>query len=57
MLTELNAEHEQVCMDVTSGAKRAPEYLAVNPTGKIPALVDDGVVETEAAEICAYLAE
>ena len=57
MLTELNAEHEQVFMDVTSGATRSPEYLAVNPTGKIPALVDDGVVVTEAAAICAYLAD
>ena len=53
MLTELNAEQEQVFMDVTSGATRSPEYLAVNPMEKIPALVDDGVVVTEAAAICA----
>ena len=53
MLTELNAEQEQVFMDVTSGATRSPEYLAVNRMGKIPALVDDGVVVTEAAAICA----
>ena len=57
MLTELNAEQEQVFMDVTSGATRSSEYLAVNPMGKIPALVDDGVVATEAAAICAYLAD
>lgn len=32
-------------------------YLAVNPMGKVPALVHDGSVVTEAAAICAYLAE
>ena len=35
---------------------RSPEYLALNPMGKVPALVHDGHVVTEAAAICTYLA-
>lgn len=34
-----------------------PEYLALNPMGKVPTLVHDGHVVTECAAICAYLAE
>ena len=36
---------------------KAPEYLAVNPMGKVPALRHGGTIVTEAAAICAYLAE
>src|SRR5262249_16267203 len=36
---------------------RTPEYLAVNPMGKVPALKHGDVVITEAAAICAYLAD
>lgn len=57
MLTELGVEHEQVVVDFASGEGRTPEYLAINPMGKVPALVDDGVVVTETAAICAYLAD
>ena len=32
-------------------------YLAINPMGKVPALVHRGVVVTETAAICAYLAD
>jgi len=35
---------------------KAPEYLAINPMGKVPALTHDGNVVTEGAAICAYLA-
>ena len=35
---------------------KSPEYLAINPMGKVPAIVHDGQVVTEAAAICAYLA-
>ena len=40
----------------TGDAKRA-DYLAINPMGKVPAIVHDGVVVTECAAICAYLAD
>mgnify|MGYP000866707327 CR=1 FL=1 len=39
------------------GATRSPEFLAVNPMGKVPTLVHGGVVVTETAAICAYLAQ
>lgn len=34
-----------------------PEYLAINPMGKVPPIVHDGHIVTECAAICAYLAE
>ena len=39
------------------GAQKAPEYLAINPMGKVPAIVHRGNVVTEGAAICAYLAD
>lgn len=36
---------------------KAPAYLAINPMGKVPALVHRGAVVTEGAAICAYLAD
>jgi len=57
MLTELEADHEQVVIDYTKGENDTPEYRAINPMGKIPALADGDVVVTETAAICAYLAD
>ena len=57
MLTELDAEHEQIVVDFPAGENNTPEYRAINPMGKIPALVDGDVVVTETAAICAYLAD
>jgi glutathione S-transferase len=43
---------------VAYGAEmKAPAYLAINPMGKVPALTHGPVVVTEAAAICAYLAD
>jgi glutathione S-transferase len=36
---------------------KSPEYLVVNPMGKVPAISHKGVVVTEGAAICAYLAD
>lgn len=36
---------------------KSPEYLAINPMGKVPAICHGDVVVTEAAAICAYLAD
>jgi glutathione S-transferase len=36
---------------------KAPAYLAINPMGKVPAVVHDGKVVTECAAICAYVAD
>lgn len=57
MLVELGVEHEQVMVDFMAGEAGTPEFLSINPMGKIPTLVDGDVVVTEAAAICAYLAD
>ncbi len=57
MLTELGVEHEQIVVDFMAGENHKADFLAINPMGKIPTLVDDGQVVTEAAAICAYLAD
>jgi glutathione S-transferase len=56
MLEETGADYDVVVKEF-GGSMKAPDYLAINPMGKVPALVDDGVVVTEVAAICAYLAE
>lgn len=57
MLTELDAEHEQIMVDIQSGESASAEFREINPMGKIPTLVDGDVVVTEVAAICAYLAD
>ncbi|WP_020399670.1 glutathione S-transferase family protein [Kordiimonas gwangyangensis] len=57
MLLEADVPHEQVFVDITNGDTDRAEYRAVNPMGKIPALLDGDVVVTEAAAICAYIAD
>lgn len=57
MLTELGVDHEQIIVDLMKGEGSTPEYRAINPMGKIPALVDGDIVVTEVAAICAYLAD
>lgn len=56
MLEETGAPYDTVVLDYASSMK-APEYLAINPMGKVPAIVHRGAVVTECAAICAYLAE
>ena len=55
-LHEAGAEYDQHVLDYPTSMK-APEYLAINPMGKVPAIVHDGKVVTECAAICAYLAD
>lgn len=55
MLEETGQPYDTVVLDYYTGMK-APEYLAVNPMGKVPALVHDGKVVTEVAAICTYVA-
>lgn len=55
-LHEAGAAYEQHLLDYGSTMKD-PAYLAINPMGKVPALRDGQVVVTEAAAICAYLAD
>jgi glutathione S-transferase len=57
MLEELGQPYDIHLISFKKGENRAPEYLAVNPMGKLPALRHRDAVITEAAAICAYLAD
>lgn len=57
MLRELDVPHERIVVDFLAGETQSPTYRAINPMGKVPALVDGDVVVTETAAICAYLAD
>ena len=53
----LDIEYEWVSIDVMSGFTRTPEFLAMNPNGKIPILaLDDGSYLSESNAILNYLA-
>ena len=56
MLEEVGAPYETVVLDYGTTMKGA-DYLAVNPMGKVPAIKHGDAVVTEAAAICAYLAD
>ncbi|ODU21303.1 MAG: glutathione S-transferase [Sphingomonas sp. SCN 67-18] len=56
MLEEIGQPYQTVLLDYGTTMK-APDYLAVNPMGKVPAIRHGDVVVTECAAICAYLAD
>ena len=56
-LLELGLDCEQVPVDLAKGEQREPAFLAVNPAGRVPVLVDDGVTLTESQAILAYLGD
>jgi glutathione S-transferase len=56
VLEELGLAYEQHGVDKADGTGRSPEYLAINPSGKVPMLVDDDVSVTESYAINLYLA-
>jgi glutathione S-transferase len=56
MMEEVGEPYETVLLDY-GPAMKAPDYLAVNPMGKVPAIKHGDVVVTEGAAICAYLAD
>jgi glutathione S-transferase len=56
MLEEIGQPYRTELLEYGTTMK-APEYLAVNPMGKVPAVKHGDTVVTEAAAICAYLAD
>ncbi len=56
MIEETGAAYDTVILDYANSMKGA-DYLAINPMGKVPAIVHDGKVVTEGAAICTYLAD
>jgi glutathione S-transferase len=53
---ELGIELETQTVDLRAGEQRTPEYLALNPNGKVPTLVDGDTVMWESNAIICYLA-
>ena len=56
MLEEIGQPYETVVLDYATSMK-SRDYLAINPMGKVPAITHGDAVVTEAAAICAYLAD
>ena len=56
MLEEVGEPYETVVLEYGTSMK-APDYLAINPMGKVPALKYGDMVVTEGAAICAFLAD
>ena len=57
MLEELGAPYDIKLLDLQKGDQQRPEYLAINPMGKVPALKHGDTIITEVAAICTYLAD
>lgn len=56
-LQELDVAFEAVTIDLFAGGHRRPEFLRINPAGKLPVLVDGDMILTESIAIVLYLAE
>ena len=57
MLEELGQPYDLHLVSFKKGENLKPDYLAVNPMGKVPALKHGEIIITEAAAICTYLAD
>jgi len=56
-LEEAGADYTLARVDFSRGEQRSPEYLAINPKGRVPALVTDDGTLTETPAILAYIAQ
>ena len=57
LLEELGAPYRLHVLNMKAGEQRRPEYLAVNPLGKVPAILHRGALVTEQVAIFIYLAD
>ena len=57
LLEELGADYELHVLSLKKGEQRQAGYLAVNPMGKVPAIVHNGALVTEQGAVYAYLAD
>jgi len=57
MLEELGVPYDIKLIKLSAGDNKTPDYLAINPMGKVPALRHGDTVITEVAAICTYLAD
>lgn len=56
-LEETGAQYETARLDFSQGDQRKPEYLKVNPKGRVPALITDRGILTETPAILVYIAQ
>jgi GST-like protein len=57
LLEELELPYEPIPIDTRKGDQFAPDFLALNPNGKVPVLVDNETVVFDSNAILLYLAE
>jgi len=57
LLEELGAPYKLHLLNLRTGDSRKPEYLAINPMGKVPAIVHKGTLVTEQPAVYLYLAD
>lgn len=57
LLEELNQPYEVVPVDMRAGQHKSPEYLALNPNGKVPVMIDGDFVLWESLAINEYLTD
>ena len=57
LLEQTGARYDAVRMDFASNAQRSPEFLRLNPTGRVPTLVTERGVLTETPAILLYLCQ
>lgn len=57
LMEEAGIPYERVLVDIRSGAQSTPEYRAVNPMAKVPALKDGEATIAETGALCAYVCE
>lgn len=57
VLAEMGLEYELLLVDRKTNAQKSAEYLALNPAGRIPTLVDNGRAIFESAAICLHLCD
>nr|WP_255345033.1 glutathione S-transferase family protein [Anabaena sp. PCC 7108] len=56
-LEELGISYDYISLDIKAGEQHQPEFLAINPMGKVPAIVDGDLKLWESGAILLYLAE
>ena len=56
-MEETGMPYERVLIDTAANAQKSPDFLAVNPMGKVPALKDGDAAMSEGAAICTYIAD
>lgn len=57
VLAELGIDYDRVSLDLSAGDTKKPDYLKINPNGRVPAIVHDGTTIWESSAITMYLGE